>query len=97
MGVVFLHYSLNDILEKIKTLNMGKTGFAILLSQQGTILWHPNKAYIDTEKSALSVAKETSNIPLEQIGQMAMARQNGRIEEIKGLSDQTMWANIQLG
>ena len=96
MGVVFLHYSLNDILEKIKTLNMGKTGFAILLSQQGTILWHPNKAYIDTEKSALSVAKETNNILLEQIGQMAMARQNGRIEEIKGLSDQTMWANIQL-
>ncbi len=95
VGIVFVHYALNDIFDEMNTLNMGKTGYGMMLSQRGLVLSHPVKAYVEERRPVLEIAAETQNALLENIGRQAAAAQNGVLEGVSALTGRATWANVQ--
>lgn len=95
IGIVFVHYALNDIFGKINGLNMGKTGYGIMLSQKGVLLSYPIKEYVEEGRNISDIAQKTQNVLLETIAQAATARKNGTLKGINALTGRPAWANVQ--
>lgn len=60
IGSVICELSLQDLNEMINSLKIGENGYAILVSNDGTYLTHPNSDWI-FEKNLYSIAKEEYN------------------------------------
>ncbi len=95
MGIVLVHYDLDDILAKINKLNMGKTGYGIMLSNQGTFLSRPLQFQVDKARAVEAEAKETHNPLRERIVHMALAGESGNIEGIDVPTGRPSWVNVQ--
>lgn len=95
MGIVFLHYALQDILDQVNSINMGKTGYAILLSQKGTFLSHPVKEYVEEGKTTLMITQETHNVLLEDIIQKILMKENATLEGVSDVTGRPAWVNVR--
>lgn len=95
MGVVFVHYALQDILDQINTINMGKMGYAIMLSQNGTFVSHPVKEYVEEGKTASILLEKTHNLLLEGIMQKNILKENATLEGVSDVTAQPSWVNLQ--
>ncbi len=95
MGIIFIHYASEDIFGQIHSLNMGKTGYGIMLSKKGVILSHPIKEYVEEERLIGDIAREEKNVLLESIGQQVFSEKSGVLEGISALSGRPTWAHVQ--
>ncbi len=62
-GVIRINFSLDGLKSLVRNLNIGKTGYAFLMSQNGCFIDHPKEKYTVINKSASTLAVE-----LEQEG-----------------------------
>ncbi len=95
MGIVFIHFALEELFEQINLLNMGKTGYGILFSKNGVVLSHPIKEYVEEERLLEGIAREETNVLLESIYRQAISGKNGTLEGMSALTGQATWANVQ--
>ncbi|MCG6552021.1 MAG: SpoIIE family protein phosphatase [Candidatus Magnetominusculus sp. LBB02] len=82
IGVVSADVDLSWLHETVASVKMFKTGYAFLISKNGTILTHPNKELIMNE-SIFSIAETMSDKNLRAIGK-AMIRSETGFKQIKG-------------
>ncbi|MEC4677792.1 MAG: cache domain-containing protein, partial [Nitrospirota bacterium] len=94
-GIVFLHYALSSIFNEIKALRTGKTGYGMMLSKKGEILFHPNKEYVDAGQNILTLTQKTGNILLKNIVQHAISGENITLQGESVLTGTETWANLQ--
>ncbi|MEJ2589813.1 MAG: cache and HAMP domain-containing protein [Candidatus Thiodiazotropha sp.] len=81
-GVLALAMNLSDISQKITSVHFGKTGHAILLDQDGKVISHFNKEYVDKRTSlanhpgykALILANKESAIYTEDNGKKVIGQ-----------------------
>jgi len=75
-GVVTIDISLEWLTKIMSTVKIFKTGYAFLISQNGTIITHPNKNYV-MNQSIFTIAKENNQPGMREIGrQMVKGKSN---------------------
>jgi sigma-B regulation protein RsbU (phosphoserine phosphatase) len=77
-GIVACDISLEWLADLLKSLPLGKEGYAFLLSQNGTFISHPNRELI-LKENIFSQAEEQKNIPLRALGREMVQGKEGFI------------------
>lgn len=75
-GVVTCDLPLKWLRDMLQSLKIYKSGYAFLLSADGTLIHHPDSSYIMRE-TVFSLAKQHKNKELEEIGRKMLAGQTG--------------------
>jgi len=76
IGIVSADLSLDWLQKLVGSVSILKTGYAFIISRNGTFVAHPKKEYIMTE-SVFSVAEEGNNPVLRKVGQEALRGKQG--------------------
>ncbi len=75
-GVVTCDLSLRWLSDFISSLDLGKTGYAFVVSSEGTIVSHPTRAFIMHE-SVFSLAEEKQSASLRALGRRMIHGKSG--------------------
>lgn len=78
IGSVFTELSLWDLNYTINSFKIGKTGYAFLVSRDGTYLTHPNKELV-LKKNLFSLDKREYNTNTEEIKQLIAKGKEGSV------------------
>lgn len=54
-GIVYSEYSLSQIREVMKSLDLGRTGYGFIISETGTYLYHPNEEYFKAQANVFDL------------------------------------------
>lgn len=77
-GVVALTYDLEKIIDKIRSIEVGKSGFGIIISSlNGTFIYHPLSQYVQNKVSLFDVAREQNNASLQTIADDMLKGKSG--------------------
>ena len=69
LGVIAISYSLHKIIDYIKAIEIGKTGYSMLLSGSGNFIYHPLQQYVKEHMNLFDIAREQNNEELKQIAE----------------------------
>ena len=94
-GVVTVDVSLEWLADLVSSIKVLKTGYAFLLSRNGAILTHPNKAMIMNE-TIFSLAEANNNPRLREIGRKMIRGEEGFIPytDLRGVESWMYYAPI---
>lgn len=74
-GVVTIDVSLNWLTEIMSSVKILNTGYAFLLSRNGVIITHPNKAYV-MNQSIFTIASENNQPGMREVGRQMIQGKN---------------------
>lgn len=60
-GVVFTEYSTESLKEIMKSLDLGRTGYAFIVSRRGYFIYHPNEQLVKSQVHILDFTGEQDN------------------------------------
>jgi hypothetical protein len=72
-GIIFTTQSVEHFEHIIKTLHWGDAHYWFLLSDNGTLLSHPNKALLNLQTTITDIAKQNNNNKLITVSQKALS------------------------
>jgi hypothetical protein len=58
IGIVFLDYALDDMTRAVASIDLGKSGYGFILSEEGTIIAHPRREKVMSQKGLDDFANE---------------------------------------
>ena len=87
-GIVYLDYSLERINELVEKLQIGETGYGFVISAEGTVVAHPDEAFLDKDYSIFDIADQYNSQTLRDIGNdiLQKDKEYGSYEYIDPLS-----------
>ena len=77
MGIIAVEYRLDKIIELIKNIEIGHTGYAVILASNGTYIYHPLEQYVKTNTGIFDIAREQNNEQLKSIANDIMKGKSG--------------------
>ena len=95
IGVIYANYSLNKMKQLIDLLDLGKTGYAFVMSQKGTLLDYPNQQYVKDQKNIFDVASDLNSEQLRIAGEKAIKGENTVIDFVDNITGQPSWIFIE--
>ncbi|MEB3343703.1 hypothetical protein [Okeania sp.] len=66
-GIVYSEYSLTKILDIVRSLNLGRTGYGFIISETGTYLYHPNEEYIKSQANIFDITYQQQDEKLREL------------------------------
>jgi len=78
-GVIYCDYSLDNVKSIIKSLNLGKTGYAYLISQKGNYLSHPIEKFVHERVNIFEEAKKIKNEEMRIFAEKATRGERGAV------------------
>lgn len=78
VGIVTGDVALTWLTDLLKSIRFGKTGYAFLLSKNGSYICHPNQDYV-VKETVFSAAEEAGKPELRRVGQRMIAGESGYI------------------
>ncbi len=90
-GVVFANHSTEHIQFVLEDLQLGKKGYAFVISKKGTYVAHPEKRFVRSLKTIFDLADEMKNEELEKMGKKAIAGEHGYIDHKNIITGQDSW------
>lgn len=94
-GVIFTNYSLEKVKLLLTTLELGRTGYAFLLSGNGLYISHPDEAYVAGSKTIFDVAEARNDAVLNSIGDLAAQGESGLIDYNNTVTGQPSWVFLE--
>ncbi len=90
-GVIAIQYSLQKIIEAIRKIEIGKTGYVMLMNDQEMLLYHPLEQYLKDKATFFDVARENNNIALKDIAQTMLKSNQGVRAYTEPITHTTYW------
>lgn len=76
-GVITIVLNLAAILAGMREIEIGKTGYAMLVLQNGTLIYHPVEQYVVKKTTLFDIAKKDNNEMLKEIANHIAKGQSG--------------------
>lgn len=73
MGVIAVSYNLEKIVSHLKAIEIGKTGYLVLLSPTGNFIYHPLQHYVKDRMNLFDIAREQNNQQLKTVAEQIQA------------------------
>lgn len=89
-GVIAITYNLKKIINAVKSIEIGKMGYAMLISANGQLIYHPLDQYLKDKQSLGDIGTENNNQELRQIAEK-MLKQNAGIANYSDNSGNYYW------
>ncbi|MDA0734822.1 MAG: cache domain-containing protein [Chloroflexi bacterium] len=93
--MIFTNYSLEKVKLLLTTLELGRTGYAFLLSGNGLYISHPDEAYVAGSKTIFDVAEARNDAVLNSIGDLAAQGESGLIDYNNTVTGQPSWVFLE--
>lgn len=77
LGVIAVSYQLDKIISHVNEIEVGKTGYATVISSNGKFIYHPLAQYVKDKISILDIARGQNNQDLIDIGQKILTEKAG--------------------
>lgn len=78
MGIIAIEYRLDKIIDLMKNIEIGHTGYAAIVSSaNGSYVYHPLEQYVKNNLTILDVAREQNNEELKSIASDIMEGKSG--------------------
>ncbi len=87
-GVAYLEISMAPVRELIQGLDLGKTGFANILSKQGYFLVHPSAQFVRQHIPAVKLAEAFGDAVLKQAAESATKGESGFVDHVNLVTGQ---------
>ncbi len=94
-GVVYAEYSFKDLEEIMSSLNLGKTGYAFLMSKTGIFMTHPNGENVINQRTLFDVFKSQNNQQLTYLISQAFEGEMIETEFLDQITGQKSWLYLQ--
>jgi hypothetical protein len=82
VGTVTATFSLRGLNTLLHSLNLGKTGYGMVVSQKGSLLAFPSEDYLKARKTIFDLAHEKNDPDLNQAGLNMIKGETGMIEQM---------------
>lgn len=92
IGLATVDIDLNKLSETINSIKIGETGYAILVSRNGTFLTHPDPDPYILKKKIQEIAKESEDPSLERLAEGMLKGENGALSIVDPFTDKRSWA-----
>lgn len=89
-GVVTVDYTLTDMRDLISEIDLGATGYAFVVSEDGTILAHPVAEFVASE-SLLSLAEAQGDTAMIEVARRIERGESFTTELVAPLTGQVSW------
>lgn len=90
-GVIAITYNLEKIITGVKNLEIGKLGYALLLTSDGVLIYHPLENYVRDKLTLNDIARENNNQNLKNIAQKISTHDKGAWSYIDPLINMSYW------
>ena len=90
-GVAYLTISMDRIEKRIDRLQLGKTGYGVVLSKQGYFLVHPSEAMVRQHVSTFQIADRLNDEVMREAVERATRGESGSVDHINLLTGQSSW------
>ncbi|MEQ8473783.1 MAG: cache domain-containing protein [Marinoscillum sp.] len=67
IGIVFLDYSLEDITRSMSAIDLGKSGYGLILSEEGTMIAHPKRENVLAQKTIVDFVDEWQDAEIKKL------------------------------
>jgi hypothetical protein len=94
-GVALTTYGLDRVRSLLASLELGRTGYAFLLSAQGLYVAHPDEAYVLEQRTIVDVADQRHDPTLREIGRWALRGESGIFDHNNTITRQSSWIIIE--
>ena len=76
-GVIVITYVLDKIIDRVRAIEIGKTGYAAILSSNQTFLYHPLEHYVKDHVRLSDITREKNNSALKEIADQMKKNEGG--------------------
>ncbi len=76
-GVVVIALGIDSLIHGVRSLEIGKSGYGILMSATETLIYHPLQSYVKNKTTLFDIAREENNISLQKLAQQMQKEKNG--------------------
>lgn len=90
-GIVFANFSLDDIKNFVRSLNLGNAGYGYILSRQGTYLSFPIPDFVTQQRTVRAVAEERGDNTLRQAADAVEASRPAILDATNLSTGQASW------
>ena len=87
-GVIGIVYQLDKIIDHARSIEVGKTGYGLILSDKNQFIYHPVEQLVKEKIGLLEITREKNNQDLKNIADKILARKSGTgtfSERVSGL------------
>lgn len=90
-GVIAITYNLEKVITGVKNLEIGKLGYALLLTSDGVLIYHPLEKYVQDKLTLNDIARENNSQDLKDIAQKISTHDKGVWSYIDPLINISYW------
>jgi hypothetical protein len=94
-GVITLTFSLKKIIEIAEYSSIGQTGYAILMDNNGTFIYHPLSNLVQTETTLLQYAQSKGNEELASVAQKVITGKPVMASYVSESAHERFWIYTQ--
>lgn len=94
-GVVITSLSLADYRELMTELDLGRTGYGYLFSRKGTLVFHPEEAYVAGKATVFDLADDCGSPELARAARLAMAGKPASLVYRDAITHEQSWVFFQ--
>lgn len=96
IGLATVDINLTELSQNLNSIKIGKNGYAILVSHEGTFLTHPQPDQYILKKQLLSVSKEIGNTQFQKIAQNMLLGQKGASLVVDPFTQKQSWVTYDV-
>ncbi|ATJ82451.1 hypothetical protein ACFPTY_05610 [Halomonas beimenensis] len=90
-GTVCIDYSIEDVWTLVGALDLGDTGYAFVITDQGAFVAHPRREYARRGRTLYDIADRLGDPVLRRLAERATNLQTGAIAHSNELTGQDSW------
>lgn len=94
-GVVFTSMSINQFDQLIASLGLYETGYGFLTSRKGAFVAHPNRQWVENNRTVANWANETGDAALQRLAQETLQGRRSFAEHIDPQTGKHQWVFIE--
>ncbi|MDM8564208.1 cache domain-containing protein [Candidatus Halobeggiatoa sp. HSG11] len=95
IGVVFVDYLLSNVRSLMTELELGRTGYGFILSENGVFIAHPIEEYVKNNQTVFNLADSHHDDILRRLAEKAIDGASGTIDYIDQETGQSAWIFYQ--
>ncbi|MDM8560742.1 hypothetical protein [Candidatus Parabeggiatoa sp. HSG14] len=95
IGMVFVDYLLSNIKELMSSLELGRTGFGFILSEEGVFIAHPIEDYVKNHETIFHLADLHHDNALQRLAEKVIDGESGVLDYIDKATGQSAWIFYQ--
>lgn len=95
VGVGYVNYTLKEMREFLLTLELGKSGYGVMLSKKGYIVSHPDEELVKLKTHLATVAKERNNKEMMRLVDLMALKKTGDLSLVEMATGRKAWVFYQ--